>query len=561
MRNSSSFRVIHDKEAYLNRLHGKSSSVTLPTSEIIRNPKYKLNVIIPAMNEADTLSGVLSEINRFKPDRVIVVVNGAKDRTAQIAKQHGAHVIHYSYPLGNDLGRALGALQSNADIYLFTDADIVIKAEDYLPFIQDIENGKDVSINSIDWITKVKSADTISLARYFLNAIQKKNEIRAENVLTIPHAFSHKALIAIGKTALANPVLAHSIAIDKGLQFSIPHSIDVLAVNKRRANHIPKPGEIMGEAMQRMHGDSLEAFDYLFDTYGPTLHYPNQSFIKPLSYSFRLKWQALSQAKERSVIIFIPNGIDVIKLYEQFQSFNAEFIPILYNENTSACKIFQELAIPCISVDQTYSLGNVFYLGSQIAQGNSLFFHTADIPLDPNSIKMFFREIEEIKIDVCLNDQSSYLQAIEQTELIHIGNKLLNVTAGNHSIQNSSLLIPPFAMKRSVLSMLNQPFFQHLGMTHIKILEQGYQVTAPLHIESMSFVKNNQEELLSSLLTGFDYWIRSYGPRGAFTDGARRRDILDTSTMYLKECISSSRIQKSEINLDTVLEEEPIIHH
>ena len=63
----------------------------------------KIAVIIPALNEEQTLPSVLADIDRNLVDEVVVVDNGSSDRTAAIAKETGSGVIHadrrgYGYP-------------------------------------------------------------------------------------------------------------------------------------------------------------------------------------------------------------------------------------------------------------------------------------------------------------------------------------------------------------------------------------------------------------------------------------------------------------------------------
>jgi glycosyltransferase involved in cell wall biosynthesis len=90
----------------------------------------KLVVIIPALNEERSLSGVLGRI----PARVagiddvetIVVDDGSIDNTAVVARDRGAHVISHNTNLG--LGRAFGsgidaALRHGADVIVNLDAD------------------------------------------------------------------------------------------------------------------------------------------------------------------------------------------------------------------------------------------------------------------------------------------------------------------------------------------------------------------------------------------------------------------------------------------------------
>lgn len=90
----------------------------------------KLVVQVPCLNEEETLPEVLRTI----PDQVegidelvvVVIDDGSTDRTAEIARQHGAHVIQHTGNLG--LARSFQdgvdhALRIGADIVVNTDGD------------------------------------------------------------------------------------------------------------------------------------------------------------------------------------------------------------------------------------------------------------------------------------------------------------------------------------------------------------------------------------------------------------------------------------------------------
>ncbi|MBX5437450.1 MAG: glycosyltransferase [Alicyclobacillaceae bacterium] len=96
---------------------------------IRRNARHRLAIIVPACNEEHTIGRVLREAKRLCPKDIIVVVNGSTDGTARVARHCGAHVIRYRHRLGNDIGRAVGALHCDADVYLFLDADFALTAE------------------------------------------------------------------------------------------------------------------------------------------------------------------------------------------------------------------------------------------------------------------------------------------------------------------------------------------------------------------------------------------------------------------------------------------------
>ena len=76
--------------------------------------------IIPALNEQDALPRVLRDIPRALVQRVIVADNGSTDRTAEVAREHGAEVIH-------EPERGYGAACLKALAHLATDPpDIVV---------------------------------------------------------------------------------------------------------------------------------------------------------------------------------------------------------------------------------------------------------------------------------------------------------------------------------------------------------------------------------------------------------------------------------------------------
>ena len=62
--------------------------------------------IIPAFNEEAALPGVLAELREAVPDLAVVVISdGSRDRTAEVAGAAGVHVVELPYNLG--IGGAL----------------------------------------------------------------------------------------------------------------------------------------------------------------------------------------------------------------------------------------------------------------------------------------------------------------------------------------------------------------------------------------------------------------------------------------------------------------------
>ena len=57
----------------------------------------KISVIIPAFNEEESIGLVIKSLPQKKIKEIIVVNNGSTDKTAYIAKEHGARVVDEAY--------------------------------------------------------------------------------------------------------------------------------------------------------------------------------------------------------------------------------------------------------------------------------------------------------------------------------------------------------------------------------------------------------------------------------------------------------------------------------
>ena len=81
----------------------------------------KVSVIVPAFNESARIARVLRGIKPFA-DEVLVIDDGSKDNTGEIALQHGARVIRqknsgYIESIKN------GFKEASGDIFVTIDAD------------------------------------------------------------------------------------------------------------------------------------------------------------------------------------------------------------------------------------------------------------------------------------------------------------------------------------------------------------------------------------------------------------------------------------------------------
>lgn len=84
----------------------------------------KISVIIPAYNEAESIGDVISEIRLLHPDfEIIVIDDGSKDNTAEVAAKAEATVYRHPYNIGNGAAIKSGMRVASGDILIFMDGD------------------------------------------------------------------------------------------------------------------------------------------------------------------------------------------------------------------------------------------------------------------------------------------------------------------------------------------------------------------------------------------------------------------------------------------------------
>ncbi len=109
----------------------------------------RLAVIIPALNEEQSIGRVIDAIPKHLDPDVIVVDNGSTDRTSEVARAHGARVVsepHRGY--GAACLAGLAALRE-ADIVAFLDADLSDDPAVLPDLIEPIASGRaDLAIGS-----------------------------------------------------------------------------------------------------------------------------------------------------------------------------------------------------------------------------------------------------------------------------------------------------------------------------------------------------------------------------------------------------------------------------
>lgn len=107
-----------------------------------------VKVIIPALNEEETIVRVIEDIPRERVSEIIVVDNGCSDRTADRAAAAGARVVREPWPgYGSACLRGLAAA-AGADVVVFLDGDYSDYPEEMGLLLDTLCQGFDMVVGS-----------------------------------------------------------------------------------------------------------------------------------------------------------------------------------------------------------------------------------------------------------------------------------------------------------------------------------------------------------------------------------------------------------------------------
>ena len=109
--------------------------------------KYRVVIVIPALNEASTIGGVVDAVRKYGAP--IVVDDGSTDNTAGLAQKFGAHIIVHEKNIGYDAALNSGfkkAVEMGAQIIITVDADGQHDPSLIQKFIDAIDLGADVVV-------------------------------------------------------------------------------------------------------------------------------------------------------------------------------------------------------------------------------------------------------------------------------------------------------------------------------------------------------------------------------------------------------------------------------
>lgn len=109
----------------------------------------KVSIVIPAYNEEGAIGPVIDALKALPIDSEILVVDdGSKDKTGEIARAHGAHVIRH--PANRGYGRSVkDAIRvAQNDVVILSDADGTYPIDQIPMLVKEFERGFDMVVGA-----------------------------------------------------------------------------------------------------------------------------------------------------------------------------------------------------------------------------------------------------------------------------------------------------------------------------------------------------------------------------------------------------------------------------
>jgi glycosyltransferase involved in cell wall biosynthesis len=112
----------------------------------------RLTVVLPCLNEEGAVGAVIDEAWRGiestgLPGEVVVVDNGSTDRSASVAREHGARVVQ-EVERGYGSAYLRGLAEARGEFIVMADADGTYPLDDLRPFVKLLDEGDDLVLGS-----------------------------------------------------------------------------------------------------------------------------------------------------------------------------------------------------------------------------------------------------------------------------------------------------------------------------------------------------------------------------------------------------------------------------
>ncbi|WP_139787138.1 hypothetical protein [Cohnella massiliensis] len=235
------------------------SRVPLPLSR-------SAGAVVYANANPDALRSVLKELARLPLAEIVVVLGSPSERLLEAARSGGtATIACLPEDVHPDIGRALGAKLTDADLLLIADGEQKAEASELARLLWAVDGRLDVALNDRSaFLGLFHKRSDVERFHEFLNVTLNRPDLQMNTMAALPLAMTRKALETLGAAELSVPVKAHAKALQRGLAVGTAAAVDW------RPPAMPNRDRIA-------RGDHLEAWKMAFAEAGFRLRFPDKA--------------------------------------------------------------------------------------------------------------------------------------------------------------------------------------------------------------------------------------------------------------------------------------------
>ena len=499
------------------------------------SPLPYVSIIVPARNESATIGRVVRSAKAaFRRCEVIVIVNGSQDHTAYVARRAGARVIKFLYPLGHDVGRAIGAKMARGQILLFMDGDFVIPAAKLRAFIKPILRGQEIVLNRYSGYADARRIHSTSEAKRLLNKWLGRPDLLGSSLTSVPHAMTKSAAERIGFHQLAVPPKAYVKALQLGISATQGPFVPVAQWNRRRPI---RQGYYNIERM--ILGDHVEAMHEWMLMRGARAGFTDLERKRDIIGTIpRAEIVPLSEgaAPRLSIVIVARNEQNTIQdvIWTAKQLTPEEIIVVVNGSTDRTAEIVRQQEVKMLEfpIALGHDVGRA--VGALQAQGEIMLFLDGDIVFETHELWPFIVSCRS-GADIALNDVNSFYSNIQMIDAVSMAKQFVNRIVCAPHLGYASMTAVPHAMTRHAIERIGYANLAVPPLAQTIAIVNGINVTLAPGVDVFQsnrkrlFNSPEHHNLVEQLILG-DHaealqWLFShYGPRVFFPDFMRRRE-------------------------------------
>jgi glycosyltransferase involved in cell wall biosynthesis len=514
----------------------------------------KLSIVIPVCNEAETLHDVLVSCINLNPYEVIVVANGCTDHTVKIAERHGCRIIIEQEPLGNDIGRAIGAAASTGDIILFLDGDFALNSNRLKVFLEPIITGQaDAVLNDMDELYhEKKSPHSTTIWRQVFNGLLRREDLHIDSMLTVPHAITRELLTVIGAKSLANPILAHAKLLASGCRIHHSFGFDVVKPNRYRPEEHAVHHERLSPSERRIIGDHIASLAYVLqDPRGFFSDGGRRRDIASAVSSGRIRMPLIAEGwrsaptmqyagKSLSVVIPVQNEENTIgNVIKEVRKLDPiEIIVVVNGSSDGTARIAISEGARTIYFHQPLGNDTGRTIGALAARGDIVLFVDGDFALGAKDLYPYVKAVEQ-GVDVALNDLNHYLYLRYPLNFVTACKYALNLALDLKKLGVGSLIAVPHAISMEALCKIGMHNLTSPAVAQVQAVLSGCRLESVYRtdVDRINRIRPDQHfstlghppavsRIIGDHVEAIHHLIKVKGQRGFFEDRTRKWERL-----------------------------------